>query len=92
MTKKAKFIIELDLETLNEMAGIFDRLDIEFDAVENMVCFPQGGIGRTSSPGPTWMRSSPTPTSTLTRAGRVRGSGKNSGKCPRRPGGTSWNS
>ncbi len=44
MTKRGKFIIELDLETLSEMAGIFKRLDIEFDAVENMVCFPQGGI------------------------------------------------
>ena len=44
MTKRAKFIIELDLETMDEMAGIFERLDIEFDAVENMVCFPQGRI------------------------------------------------
>ena len=26
------------------MAGIFERLDIEFDAVENMVCFPQDEI------------------------------------------------
>ena len=44
MTKRAKFIIELDLETLDEMTGIFERLDIEFDAVENMVCFPQDEI------------------------------------------------
>ena len=44
MTKRAKFIIELDLETMDEMAGIFERLDIEFDAVENMVCFPQDEI------------------------------------------------
>ncbi len=45
MPQKAKFIIELDLETLSEMADIFKRLDIEFDAVENMVCLPQDGIG-----------------------------------------------
>ena len=44
MPEKAKFIIELDLETLGEMTEIFQRLDIEFDAVEDMVCFPQGGI------------------------------------------------
>ena len=44
MPQKAKFIIELDLETLSGMADIFKRLDIEFDAVENMVCFPQDGI------------------------------------------------
>ena len=44
MPEKAKFIIELDLETLSEMADIFKRLDIEFDAVEDMVCLPQDGI------------------------------------------------
>ena len=44
MPEKAKFIIELDLDTLSEMADIFKRLDIEFDAVENMVCLPQDGI------------------------------------------------
>ncbi len=41
MPEKAKFVIELDLDNLEEIAGIFKRLDIEFDTVDNMIRLPQ---------------------------------------------------
>ena len=37
MPERAEFIIELELDTLEEMANIFRRLDVEFEPVENMV-------------------------------------------------------
>ena len=40
MREKAKFVIELDLDTLEETAGLLKQMDIEFDAVGNMICLP----------------------------------------------------
>ena len=45
MREKAKFVIELDLDILEETADVFKRLDIEFDTVGNMICIPQEMIG-----------------------------------------------
>ena len=45
MPEKGKFVIELDLDNLEEIASIFKRLDIEFDTVGNMICLPQDMIG-----------------------------------------------
>ena len=45
MQEKAKFVIELDLDVLEETADVFKRLDIEFDAVGNMICIPPEMMG-----------------------------------------------
>ena len=45
MQEKATFVIELDLDNLEEIASTFKRLDIEFDTVGNMICLPQDMIG-----------------------------------------------
>ena len=44
MPEKAKFVIELDLDTLEQMAGIFKQMDVEFDTVDNMICLPQDQV------------------------------------------------
>ena len=44
MQEKAKFVIELDLDNLEEIASKFKQLDIEFDTVGNMICLPQDMI------------------------------------------------
>lgn len=44
MPEKAKFVIELDLGTLEKMAGIFKQMDVEFDTVDNMICLPQDQV------------------------------------------------
>ena len=41
MQEKAKFVIELDLDVLEETAEAFKRLDIEFDAVGDMIYIPE---------------------------------------------------
>ena len=45
MQEKAKFVIELDLDVLEETADVFKRLDIEFDTVGNMICLPTEMMG-----------------------------------------------
>ena len=45
MQEKAKFVIELDLDNLEEIASKFKQLDIEFDTMGNMICIPQDMIG-----------------------------------------------
>ena len=45
MQEKAKFVIELDLDNLEEIASKFKQLHIEFDTVGNMICLPQDMIG-----------------------------------------------
>ena len=44
MTERAKFVIELDLDKLEEMTGIFKQMDVEFDTVDSMVCLPQDHV------------------------------------------------
>ena len=44
MPEKAKFVIELDLDTLEKMADIFKQMDVEFDTVGNMICLPQDQV------------------------------------------------
>ena len=46
MQEKAKFVIELDLDVLEGTADVFKRLDIEFDAVDNMICILPEMIGK----------------------------------------------
>ena len=40
MPEKARFIIDLDLETLQETAEILQRMDAGFDPVESMIFLP----------------------------------------------------
>ena len=44
MQEKATFLIELDLDNLEEIARKFKQLDIKFDTVGNMICLPQDMI------------------------------------------------
>ena len=44
MQEKATFLIELDLDNLEEIASKFKQLDIKFDTVGNMICLPQDMI------------------------------------------------
>lgn len=43
MSERAKFLVDLELDTLEEMTKILRQLDVEFDPVENMICLPQDG-------------------------------------------------
>ena len=45
MQEMAKFVIELDLDTLEETASVLKQMDIEFDAVGNMICVPPEMMG-----------------------------------------------
>ena len=51
MQEKATFLIELDLDNLEEIASTFKRLDTEFDAVGSMICLPQNIIGEITFTG-----------------------------------------
>ena len=51
MQEKAKFVIELDLDVLEGTADVFKRLDIEFDAVDNMICLPPEMMGNITFTG-----------------------------------------
>ena len=44
MQEKATFLIELDLDNLEEIASKFKQLNIKFDTVGNMICLPQDMI------------------------------------------------
>ena len=44
MAERAKFVIELDLDKLEEMASIFEQMDVEFDAVDSMICLPKDQV------------------------------------------------
>ena len=51
MKEKATFLIELDLDDLEEITSTFKRLDTEFDAVGSMICLPQNMIGQITFTG-----------------------------------------
>ena len=51
MQEKATFLIELDLDNLEEIASTFKRLDTEFDTVGSMICLPQNMIGEITFTG-----------------------------------------
>ena len=51
MQEKATFLIELDLDMLEETAGLLKQMDIEFDTVGSMICLPQNMIGEITFTG-----------------------------------------
>ena len=51
MKEKATFLIELNLDNLDEIASTFKQLDTEFDAVGSMICLPQNMIGQITFTG-----------------------------------------
>ena len=45
MQEKAKFVIELNPDNLEEITDIFKSLNIEFDTADNMISIPPDMIG-----------------------------------------------